>query len=127
MKNKVRKEKILSKISELNGVYRDMNVILAELRGKQQWSDNKFFELIELIEEPICQKLYLGDYGLYVAWGKDEINVPRFLVFEDNRYFPVNNSYLTPDIYGISGSYLDAILEYKMSYLEEKFNFFKEH
>ena len=31
-----------------------------------------FWELIELIEEPICQKLYLGDYGLYVAWGKDE-------------------------------------------------------
>ena len=127
MKNKVRKEKILSKISELNGVYRDMNVILAELRGKQQWSDNKFFELIELIEEPICQKLYLGDYGLYVAWGKDEINVPRFLVFEDNQHFPVNNLHVSPDIYGIGETSADAIREYKMDYLEERFNFFKEY
>jgi len=124
MKNK---EEILGKISELNGVYRDMNVILAELRGKQQWSDNKFFELIELIEEPICQKLYLGDYGLYVAWGKDEINVPRFLVFEDNQHFPVNNLHVSPDIYGIGETSADAIREYKMDYLEERFNFFKEY
>ena len=118
---------ILRKIGELNSVYRDMNVILAELRGKQQWSDNKFFELIELIEEPICQKLYLGDYGLYVAWGKDEVNVPQFLVFEDNVHFPVNNLHVTPDIYGIGEASADAILEYKMCYLEERFNFFKEY
>lgn len=124
MKNK---EEILGKISELNGVYRDMNVILAELRGKQQWSDNKFFELIELIEEPICQKLYLGDYGLYVAWGRDEINVPRFLVFEDNQHFPVNNLHVSPDIYGIGDTSADAILDYKMTFLEEKFDFFKEY
>ena len=124
MKNK---EEILGKISELNGVYSEMNVILAELRGKQQWSDNKFFELIELIEEPICQKLYLGDYGLYVAWGRDEINVPQFLVFEDNQHFPVNNSYLTPDIYGIGIDKSDAIYEYKLTYLEEKFAFVKEY
>ena len=124
MKNK---EEILGKISELNGVYRDMNVILAELRGKQQWSDNKFFELIELIEEPICQKLYFGDYGLYVAWGKDEPNVPQLLVFENNRYFPVNNFNITPDIYGIGIDKSDVIYEYKLTYLEEKFDFVKEY
>jgi len=124
MKNR---EEILGKINGLNALYRDMNVILAELRRKQQWSDNRFFELIELIEEPICQKLYLGDYGLYVAWGRDEVNVPQFLVFEDNVHFPVNNSYITPDIYGIGDTSMDAILEYKMCYLEEKFCFYKEH
>ena len=127
MKNKVRKEKILSKINELNSIYGEMNVILAECRGKQQLADNRFFELIELIEEPICQKLYLGDYGLYVAWGRDEINVPQFLIFEDNQHFPVNNSHITPDIYGIGDTSMDAILEYKMCYLEEKFNFLKEY
>ncbi|MDD4439918.1 MAG: hypothetical protein PHS04_18080 [Tissierellia bacterium] len=124
MKNR---EEILVKTNELNALYRDMNVILAELRRKQQWSDNKFFELIELIEEPICQKLYLGDYGLYVAWGRDEVNVPQFLVFEDNVHFPVNNLDVTPDIYGIGDTSMDAILEYKMCYLEEKFCFYKEH
>ena len=124
MKNR---EEILGKINGLNALYRDMNVILAELRRKQQWSDNRFFELIELIEEPICQKLYLGDYGLYVAWGRDEVNVPQFLVFEDNVHFPVNNSYITPDIYGIGDTSMDAILEYKMCYLEEKFCFYKEY
>ena len=127
MKNKVRKEKILNKINELNSIYSEMNVILAKCRGKQQLADNRFFELIELIEEPICQKLYLGDYGLYVAWGRDEVNVPRFLVFEDNQHFPVNNLHVTPDIYGISEISADAILEYKMCYLEEKFNFLKEY
>lgn len=127
MKNKVRKEKILSKINEINSIYRDMNIILTEARGKQQLADNRFFQLLELIEEPIYQKLYFNDYGLYVAWGKDEINVPQFLVHEDSQYFPVNNSYISPDIYGISDSYLDAILEYKMCYLEEKFDFFKEY
>lgn len=123
MKNK---EEIMEKINELRSIYIDMDFILQELRKKQRLSDGKFAELTELIEEPICQKLYFGDYGLYVAWGKDEINVPQFLVLEDGQHFPVNNSYLTPDIYSISDSYLDAILEYKMSYLEEKFNFFKE-
>jgi hypothetical protein len=124
MKNK---EKIMEKIDELNSIYRDMNIMLTEVRGKQQLVDNKFFRLLELIEEPICQKLYLGDYGLYVAWGKDEVNVPQFLIFEDNQHFPVNNLHIAPDIYGISGSAMDAILEYKMCYLEEKFNFFKEY
>ena len=118
---------ILKKIGELNGVYGDMNVILTECRRKQQLADSKFRELIELIEEPICQKLYLGDYGLYVAWGRDEINVPRFLMFEDNVHFPVNNLRVSPDIYGIGETSRDAILEYKMCYLEEKFNFFKEY
>ena len=118
---------ILRKIGELNSVYRDMNVILTECRRKQRLADSKFFELIELIEEPICQKLYLGDYGLYVAWGRDEINVPRFLMFEDNVHFPVNNLRVSPDIYGIGETSADAILEYKMDYLEERFNFFKEY
>jgi hypothetical protein len=58
MKNK---EKIMEKIDELNSIYRDMNIMLTEVRGKQQLVDNKFFRLLELIEEPICQKLYLGD------------------------------------------------------------------
>lgn len=121
------KEKIMVKIDELNSIYRDMNIMLTEVRGKQQLVDNKFFRLLELIDEPICQKLYFGDYGLYVAWGKDEVNVPQFLVFEDNAYFPVNNLHITPEIYGMGDSSRDAILEYKMCYLEEKFDFFKEY
>ena len=124
MKNK---EEILGKISELKSIYVDIYVILKEIERKYRLSDDKFRELIELIEEPICQKLYLGDYGLYVAWGKDEVNVPQFLVFEDNVHFPVNNLHVTPDIYGIGEASADAILEYKMCYLEEKFNFFKEY
>jgi hypothetical protein len=124
MKNR---EEIMGEISELSGIYKDMDVILEELGKKQRLADGKFRELIELIEEPICQNLIFGDYGLYVAWGKDEVNVPQFLVFEDNRYFPVNNSYITPDIYGIGDTSMDAIFEYKMCYLEEKFNFFKEY
>jgi hypothetical protein len=124
MKNK---EEILSKISELNGIYRDMNVILAELGGKQRWSDNKFGELIELIEEPICQKLYLGDNGLYVAWGRDEINVPEKLIWDNEYLIPINNNNISPDIYGTGYTSADAILEYKMSYLEEKFNFFRQY
>lgn len=124
MKNK---EEILGKISELNSIYVDMDVILEELGKKQRLADNKFGKLIELIEEPVCQKLYLGDYGLYVAWGKDETNVPQFLVFEDNVHFPVNNIHVTPDIYGIGSTSAHAILEYKISYLEEKFNFFRKY
>lgn len=124
MKNK---EEIMGKINELKNIYIDMDFAHQELRRKQRLSDGKFVELIELIEEPICQKLYFGDYWLYVAWGKDEVNVPQFLVFEDNGYFPVNNSYLTPDIYGMGNTSMDAILDYKMSYLEEKFDFFKEY
>ena len=124
MKNR---EEIMGKISELSRIYLDIDVILKELGKKQRLADGKFSELIKLIEEPICKKITSGDYGLYVAWGKDEVNVPQFLVFEHGQHFPVNNSYLTPDIYGISDSYLDAILEYKMCYLEEKFNFFKEY
>ena len=124
MKNR---EEILGKISELSGIYMDMNVILEELGKKQRLADDRFAKLIELIEEPICQKLYLGDYGLYVAWGRDEINVPQFLVFENNTHFPVNNLHVTPDIYGTGDTSMDAILEYKMCYLEEKFNFLKEY
>lgn len=124
MKNK---ERIMEKIDELNSIYIDMDSIIKELDQKSRLSDGKFAELIKLIEEPICQKLYFGDYGLWVAWGKDEINVPQFLVFEDNAHFPVNNSYLTPDIYGIGDTSADAILEYKMIYLEEKFDFFKRY
>jgi hypothetical protein len=124
MKNR---EEILGKINELNALCKDMNVILEELGKKQRLYDNMFLELIELIEEPICQKLYIGYYGLYVAWGKDEANVPQFLVFEDNRHFPVNNLHITPDVYGIAEEPADAIFEYKTSYLEEKFNFFKEY
>lgn len=124
MKNK---EEIMGKINELKNIYIDMDSILEELGRKQRLSDGKFAELIELIEEPICQMLYFGDYGLYVAWGKDEVNVPQFLVFEDNSYFPVNNSYIIPDIYGIGDTSADAILYYKMTFLEEKFNFFKEY
>ena len=124
MKNR---EEILGKISELSGIYMDMNVILEELGKKQRLADDRFAKLIELIEEPICQKLYLGDYSLYVAWGKDETNIPQFLVFENNMHFPVNNLHVTPDIYGIGETSMDAILEYKMCYLEEKFNFFKEY
>lgn len=122
MKNKF---EIIGKINELNSIYIDMDFAHQELRRKQRLSDGKFAELIELIEEPICQKLYFGDYGLWVAWGKDEVNVPQFLVFEDNMHFPVNNSYLTPDIYGKGDTSENAILDYKMSYLEEKFDFFK--
>ena len=124
MKNR---EEILGKINELNGLYMYMDAILEELGKKQRLADDRFAKLIELIEEPICQKLYLGDYGLYVAWGKDEVNVPQFLVFEDNQHVPINNSYIAPDIYGIGDTSMDAILEYKMCYLEEKFNFFKEY
>jgi hypothetical protein len=120
-------EEILGKINELNALCGDINAILEGLIGKQRLYDNMFLELIGLIEEPICKKLYLGDYGLYVAWGKDEANVPQFLVFEENRHFPVNNLHVTPDIYGISEAPADAIFEYKISYLEEKFNFFKEY
>lgn len=120
-------EEIMGKIYELNALYRDINVILARLGKKQRLYDNMFLELIGLIEEPICQKLYIGDYGLYVAWGKDEANVPQFLVFEYNRHFPVNNLHVVPDIYGIAEEPADAIFEYKTSYLEEKFNFFKEY
>jgi len=120
-------EEILSKISELSGIYMDMNVILEELGKKQRLADDRFAKLIELIEEPICQKLYLGDYGLYVAWGRDEINVPQFLVFENNTHFPVNNLHVTPDVYGIGYTSADAILEYKICYLEEKFNFFRKY
>lgn len=124
MKNK---EKIMGKINELSSIYIDMGFAHQELRRNQRLSDDKFAELIELIEEPICQKLYFGDYGLWVAWGKDEVNAPQFLVFEDNAYFPVNNLHITPDIYGMGDSSRDAILEYKMCYLEEKFDFFKEY
>jgi len=120
-------EEILSKISELSGIYMDMNVILEELGKKQRLADDRFAKLIELIEEPICQKLYLSDYGLYVAWGRDEINVPQFLVFENNMHFPVNNLHVTPDVYGIGDTSMDAILEYKICYLEEKFNFFRKY
>ena len=124
MKNR---EEILGKISELSGIYMDMNVILEELGKKQRLADDRFAKLIELIEEPICQKLYLSDYGLYVAWGRDEINVPQFLVFENNMHFPVNNLHVTPDVYGIGDTSMDAILEYKICYLEEKFNFFRKY
>jgi hypothetical protein len=120
-------EEIMGKIFELNSIYRDMDVIIEKFDKKQQLADDKFGELIELIEEPICQRLYIGDYGLYVAWGKDEINVPQFLVFEDNRYFPVNNLHVTPDIYGICEAPADAVFSYKISYLEEKFNFYREY
>ncbi len=120
-------EEIMDKIFELNSIYRDMDVILKKLGKKQRLADDKFAKLIELIEEPICQKLYLGDYGLYVAWGRDEINVPQFLVFEYNQHFPINNLHVTPDVYGIGETPKNAILDYKMCYLEEKFNFFKEY
>lgn len=123
----MKNEEILDKISELKSIYVDMDVILEELDEKQRLADDEFEELIELIEEPICQKLYIGYYGLYVAWEKDETNVPQFLVFEDNRHFPVNNLHVTPDVYGIGETSVDAVHEYKMSYLEEKFNFFKEY
>ena len=56
---------------------------------------------------------------------KMKVNVPQFLVFEDNQHFPVNNSSYNPDIYGIGDTSMDAILEYKMCYLEEKFNFLR--
>ncbi len=124
MKNR---EEILDKISELKSIYVDIDVILKELDEKQRLADDEFEELIELIEEPICKKLYLDDYGLYVAWARDEINVPRFLVLEDNQHFPVNNLHVSPDIYGIGETSADAIREYKMDYLEERFNFFKEY
>ena len=120
-------EEIMGKIFELNSIYRDMDVIIEKFDKKQQLADDKFGELIELIEEPICERLYLGDYYLYVAWGRNEVNVPQFLIFEDNQYFPVNNSYITPDIYGIGDTSMDAILDYQMCYLEERFNFLKEY
>jgi len=120
-------EEIMGKIFELNSIYRDMDVIIEKFDKKQQLADDKFGELIELIEEPICQRLYLKNDGLYVAWGKDEANVPKKLIRNNKHLIPVNNNNISPDIYGTGYTSADAILEYKINCLEEKFNFFKEY
>ena len=126
MKNR---EEILGKINELTALSGDINSVIAELIGKQQLYDDEFGELIELIEEPICYRLYLenGSKSMVVSWAIDEKNIPEKLICDNGYLIPVNNNNASPDIYGIGENEKDAILEYKMCYLEEKFNFFKEY
>jgi hypothetical protein len=120
-------EKILELTSSLSRLYGEIDCLQKKIDKNHDLIDDKIETLLSLVEEPICHKLYFGDYGLYVAWGKDEVNVPQLLVFENNRYFPVNNFNITPDIYGIGIGKSDVIYEYKLTYLEEKFDFVKEY